>query len=53
MKTIDTSFEGFVSTEKSFINSTLKPVTFQGNSDKWSLNTGLIHMKCTVKGNKN
>jgi hypothetical protein len=21
--------------------------------DRWSLNTGLIDMKCTVKGNKN
>jgi len=37
-------------------------VTFQGNSelwsyifveDRWSLYTGLIDMKCTVKGNKN
>ena len=29
----------------------LSYVTFQGNSEMWLLNTGLIDMKCTVKGN--
>ena len=31
----------------------LSYVTFQENIEIWSHNTGLINIKCTVKGNKN
>jgi hypothetical protein len=39
-----------------YIQPNLFHVTFQGNietglHDRWSLNTGLINMNCTVKGN--
>jgi len=38
---------------KFLLQSNLSYVTFQGNIEIWSLNTGLIDMKCIVKGNKN
>ena len=35
------------------VQLTLSSVTFQGNIEIGPHNTGLIDMKCTVKGNKN
>ena len=35
------------------IQLNLSYVTFQGNIEIWSLNTGLVDMKCIVKVNKN
>jgi len=36
-----------------YVQLTLSSVTFQGNIEMGPNNTGLIDMKCTVKGNKN